>query len=125
MVSVLAVLKSPRVDVEDFDRVVGAGAGQLEPGALPLAFTPHVSPSVSPVAISTCSTGPGPPAEPLHRQSVALSVGGRVMKGDNGGAALEEDEDGNDGDMKTTPVSASGAAVQSPSHTLRTQYQSN
>lgn len=34
MVSVLAVLKSLFVDVEDFDRVVGASTGELCPGAL-------------------------------------------------------------------------------------------
>lgn len=90
IVSVLALLKSPLVDVEDFDRVVGAGAGQLEPGAVLLRFTPRVGLSVFLVVVSTCSAGPGPPAEPLDRQSVALSVGERVMKGDNGGAALED-----------------------------------
>lgn len=31
IVSLLVVLKSPFVDVEDFDRVVGAGAGELDP----------------------------------------------------------------------------------------------
>lgn len=31
IVSVLVVLKSPFVDVEDFDRVVGAGTGELDP----------------------------------------------------------------------------------------------
>lgn len=89
IVSVLAVLKSPRVDVEDSDRVVGAGAGQLEPGALLLNFTARVGLSVFLVAVPTCSTGPGPPAEPLDRQRVALSVGGRLMKGDNGSADLD------------------------------------
>lgn len=76
IVSVLAVLKSPLVDVEDFDRVVGAGAGQLEPGALPLNFTPRVGLSVFLATVSTCSTSPGPPAESLDCQRVALSVGG-------------------------------------------------
>lgn len=93
IVSVLAVLKSPLVDVEDFDRVVGTGAGQLEPGALPLNFTPRVGLSVFLAAVSTCSTGPGPPAESLDRQRVALSVGGCVMKGDNSGAALDNSTD--------------------------------
>lgn len=72
--SVLVVLKSPLVDVEDFDRVVGAGAGKLEPGALLLDFTPCIGLSIFPVVLSTYSTGPGPPAEPLDRQRVALSV---------------------------------------------------
>lgn len=118
IVSVLAVLKSPLVDVEDFDRVVGAGAGQLEPGALLLNFTARVGLSVFLVAVSTCSTGPGPPAEPLDRQSVALSVGGRVMKGDNGSADLESSTRGRRGreghDGRNTPVSAIRAAVQPP-----------
>lgn len=79
MVSVLVVLKSSPVDVEDFDRVVGAGAGELQPGALLL----RVGLSVFPAAPPTCSTGPRPPAQPLHRQAVALSGGGRVMKANN------------------------------------------
>lgn len=79
MVSVLVVLKSSPVDVEDFDRVVGAGAGELQPGALLL----RVGPSVFPAVPSTCSTGPGPPAQPLHRQAVALSGGGCAMKANN------------------------------------------
>lgn len=126
IVSVLVVLKSPLVDVEDFDRVVRAGAGQLEPGAVLLNFTPRVRLSVFLVAVSTCSTGPRPPAEPLDRQSVALSVGGYVMKGDNGSAALDNSTRGRRGrelpDVKNTPVSAIRAAVQTPSHTLITQY---
>ena len=77
IVSVLAMLKSPLVDVEDFDSVVGAGAGQLEPGALLHGFTPRVGLSIGLLAVSTCLAGPGPPAEPFDRQSVALSVGGR------------------------------------------------
>lgn len=89
--------------------MVGAGAGQLEPGAVLLRFTPRVGLSVFLVVVSTCSTGPGPPAEPLDRQSVALSVGGRVMKGDNGGAALDNGTRGRRGlgrhDVKTTPDS--------------------
>lgn len=74
IVSVLVVLKSPLVDVEDFDRVVSAGTGELEPGALLLDFTLCVGLSIFPVVLSTYSTGPGPPAEPLDRQRVALSV---------------------------------------------------
>lgn len=83
IVSVLVVLKSPLVDVEDFDRVVGAGAGELEPGALLLDFTLCIGLSIFPVVLSTYSTGPGPPAEPLDRQRVALSVREYVMKGSN------------------------------------------
>lgn len=79
MVSVLVVLKSSPGDVEDFDRVVGAGAGELQPGALLL----HVGPSVFPAVPPTCSAGPGPPAQPLHRRAVALSGGGCVMKANN------------------------------------------
>lgn len=81
--------KEPLVDAEDFDRVVGAGAGQLEPGALLLTFTPRVGLSVFLAAASTCSSGSGPPAEPLHRQGVALSAGGRLMQGDNGRGAVD------------------------------------
>lgn len=118
IVSVLAVLKSPLVDVEDFDRMVSAGTGQLEPGALLLNFTPRVGLSVFLVAVSTCSAGPGPPAQPLDRQSVALSVGGRVMKGDNGSAALDHSTRGGRGrelhDVKNRPVSTIRAAVQTP-----------
>lgn len=76
IVSVLVVLKSQFVDVEDFDRVVGAGAGKLDPGALLLDFTLSVSLSILLTVPSTCSAGPRPPAEPLHCQSVALSVKG-------------------------------------------------
>lgn len=75
MVSVLVVLKSQLVDVEDFDSVVGAGAGELEPGAL-LDFTPSVSLFVLLVVLSARSAGPRPPAEPLDCQSVALSERG-------------------------------------------------
>lgn len=53
IVSVLLVLKSPSVDVEDFDRVVVAGAGELDPGALLLSFTLSLSLSVLPVILST------------------------------------------------------------------------
>lgn len=70
--SVLAALKSPPVDVEDSDRVVGAGAGQLEPGALSLDFAPRVGAPAAPA----CSPLRGPPAEPLDRQGVALSEEG-------------------------------------------------
>lgn len=73
IVSVLVVLKSPFVDVEDFDRVVSAGAGELDPGALLLALAASISLSVRPLVVSTCSAGPGPPAEPLDSQRVALS----------------------------------------------------
>ncbi len=83
IVSVLVLLKSPFVDVEDFDRVVGAGAGKLDPGALLLDFTLSVSPSILLVVLSTYSTGPGPPAEPLDCQRVALSAKECVMKGNN------------------------------------------
>jgi len=41
-VSLWSVLKSPCVDVEDFDGVVGAGAGELDPGVLVLNVTPVV-----------------------------------------------------------------------------------
>lgn len=83
IVSVLVVLKTPLVDVEDFDRVVGAGAGKLEPGALLLDFTLCIMLSIFPVVLSTYSTSPGPPAEPLDRQRVALSVKGYVIKGND------------------------------------------
>lgn len=84
IVSVLAVLKSPFVDVEDFDRVVGAGAGELNPGALLLNFSLSVRLSVLPVVVvMTCTASPGPPAEPLDRQRVALSAKGCVMKGNS------------------------------------------
>lgn len=83
IVSVLVVLKSPFVDAEDFDRVVGAGAGKLDPGALLLDFTLSVSLSILLVVLSTCLAGPGPPAEPLDRQRVALSAKECVMKGNN------------------------------------------
>lgn len=76
IVSVLVVLKSPFVDVEDFDSVVGTGAGKLDPGALLLDFTVSVSLSILLAVLSTCSAGPGPPAEPLDCQRVALSVRG-------------------------------------------------
>lgn len=90
--SVLAVLKSQLVDVEDFDRVVGAGAGELDPGALLLRPTVPVSLSIllsvhsapPAVVLPTCSPGSGPPAEPLHRQSVALSDAGRLVKEERG-----------------------------------------
>lgn len=83
--SVLVVLKSPLVDVEDFDREVGAGAGKLGPRALPLDFTLCPRPSIFlVVVVTTYATSPGPPAEPLDCQRVALSVKGYVMKGNNG-----------------------------------------
>lgn len=77
MVSVLVVLNSQFVDVEDFDSVIGAGAGELQPGALLLDFTLSVSLSVLLVVLLACSAGPGPPAEPLDCQCVALSERGR------------------------------------------------
>ena len=84
IVSVLVVLKSPFVDVEDFDRVVGACTGKLDPGALLLDFTLSVRLSILRlVVLSTYSASPGPPAEPLDRQRVALTVKGCVMKGNN------------------------------------------
>lgn len=39
IVSAVAVLKSPFVDVEDFDRVVGTGTSKLDPGALLFEFS--------------------------------------------------------------------------------------
>lgn len=83
IVSVLVVLKSPFVDVEDFDRVVGTGAGELDPGALLLDFTLSITLSILLAIPPTCSASLGPPAEPFYCQSVALSVRGCVMKGDN------------------------------------------
>ncbi|TNN85809.1 hypothetical protein EYF80_004056 [Liparis tanakae] len=83
-VSLWSLLKSPRVDVEDFDGVVGAGAGELDPGVLVLDVAPSVILSVWRVVLVTCSAGPGPPAEPLDRQSVALSARVHVMKGNHG-----------------------------------------
>lgn len=77
----LLVLKSLFVDVEDFDRVVSAGTGKLDPGALFLNFTLYVSLSIRLVA-ATCSASPRPPAEPLYRHSMALSVKG-CDKGNN------------------------------------------
>lgn len=71
--SLLPLLKSPSVDVEDFDRVVGAGAGKLDPETLVLGFILFFCPSTRP-ALLTCSPGPGPPAQGLHCQSVALAV---------------------------------------------------
>lgn len=85
IVSVVVVLKSPFVDAEDFDRVVGAGTGKLDPGALLLDFTlsARLSIRLLIVVLSTYSAGPGPPAESLDRQGVALSAKGCVMKGNN------------------------------------------
>lgn len=83
IVSLLVVLKSQFVDVEDFDRVVGAGAGQLDPGALLLDFTLSVRLSILLVVHSTYSACPGPPAKPLYCQRVALSAKACVMKGNN------------------------------------------
>lgn len=84
IVSVLVVLKSPFVDVEDFDRVVGTGAGKLDPGALLLDSTLAVSLSILlVVVVSTCPARPRPPAKPLDRQRVALSVKGCMVKGKN------------------------------------------
>lgn len=79
----MLVLKSPSVDVEDFDRVVGAGAGELHPGVLLLSFPLAAILSTRPVVLVTYSAGPRPPAEPLHCQSVALSARVHVMKGKN------------------------------------------
>lgn len=90
IVSVLVVLNSLLVDVEDFDRVVGTGTGKLEPGALLLNFTLCVGLSIFLVVVSTYSTSAGPPAESLDRQRVALSVKGCVMKGDNRRQALDD-----------------------------------
>lgn len=67
IVSVLLVLKSPFVDVEDFDRVVSTSTGKLDPGAVLLDFTFSASLSIPLVVVSTCSASPGPPAEPLDR----------------------------------------------------------
>lgn len=90
IVSVLVVLKSQFVDAEDFDRVVSAGTGKLDPGALLLEFTLSLSLSIllsfhfnPAVVFSTCSASSGPPEEPLDSQRVALPVKGRVMKGNN------------------------------------------
>ena len=83
LVSVLVVLKSPFVDVEDFDRVVDAGTGKLDPGAVLLKPTLTATLSIFLIVASTCSASPGPPAEPLHCQSVALSIKGCVVKGNN------------------------------------------
>lgn len=43
IVSVVAVLKSLFVDVEDFDRVVCAGTSKLDPGALLFEFSLRVT----------------------------------------------------------------------------------
>lgn len=82
MVSVV-VLKSLFVDGEDFDRVVGAGTGKLDPGALLLEFSLIVTPSVRLALLYTCSTSSRPPVEPLDSQRVALSTERSVMKGNN------------------------------------------
>lgn len=82
--SVMAVLKSPFVDVEDFDRVVDAGTGKLHPGALLFKLTLAVTLSILLAVVLTCSASPGPPAEPLDCQSMALSIKGCVMKGNSG-----------------------------------------
>lgn len=78
-VSVLAVLKSLFVDVEDFDRVVRAGTSELQPGAL-VRLALAVSLSIflfflhDPTAVvTTCATNSRPPAKPLDRQTMALS----------------------------------------------------
>lgn len=90
IVSVLVVLKSQFVDVEDFDRVVGAGTGKLDPGAFILQFIFSVSLSIllpfqsnPAIVLSSCSASSGPPDQPLDCQGVALSVKGEVMKGNN------------------------------------------
>lgn len=83
IVSLLVVLKSPFVDVEDFDRMVSAGAGKLDPGAFLLDFTLSVSLSILVVVLLTYSASPGPPAKPLDPQSMALSAKVCVMKGNN------------------------------------------
>lgn len=83
IVSVLLVLKSPLVDVEDFDGVVSARAGKLEPGALLLNFTLCIRQSIFLVVLTTYLTSPGPPAESFDRQRMALSVKVYVMKGNN------------------------------------------
>lgn len=56
------------VDVEDFDGVVGPGAGQLEPGTLLLNLLLLHS-----LSLLAGAPRPGPPSQPLHRQRVALS----------------------------------------------------
>lgn len=91
IVSVLVVLKSLFVDVEDFDRVVSAGTGKLDPGALLLDFTLSVSLSILVVVVSTCSASHRPPAEPLYRQGVALSAEG-CDEGKQQGTALDGNE---------------------------------
>lgn len=83
IMSVSVGLQSPHTDVEDFDGVVGAGAGKLDPGAILLDFTPSVSLSSLLVILFIDSTGSGPPAEPLDRWRVTLSVKGCVVKGNN------------------------------------------
>lgn len=79
----VVVLKSFFVDVEDFDRVVGAGTGKLHPGALLCEFSLVATLSIRLAALYTCSAGSGPPAESLDCQRVALSTEGSVMKGNN------------------------------------------
>lgn len=98
--SLLVVLKSPFVDVEDFDRVVSAGAGKLDPGALLLDFTLLISLSVRLVVLTTHSAAPGPPAEPLDRQSVALSVRERVNEGKQQDALADRTSIGQNPDKK-------------------------
>lgn len=79
----VVVLKSLFVDAEDFDRVVGAGTGKLDPGALLCESSLVVTLSIRLAALYTCSAGSGPPAESLNCQRVALSTEGSVMKGNN------------------------------------------
>lgn len=82
LVSVSVALKSAAVDAEDSDRVVGAGTGELQPGAfllLPLFF---LLVFIAPPRL-TCATRTRPPAQPLHCQTVALSVEGYALKEKN------------------------------------------
>lgn len=88
MVSVSAALKSAAVDAEDPDRVVGAGAGELEPGALLLLLILVFPATPQP----TCPTRTRPPAQPLNRQTVALSEEGCMMKEKNKGKTVAEDK---------------------------------
>ena len=72
-------LKGVAVDIEDLDGVVGPGAGQLEPAAL-LATCLPPGPAGGPGALLPGPARPGPPAQPLHRQRVALSGATRKSK---------------------------------------------
>lgn len=83
IMSVLLVLKSTLVDVEDFDGVVSARAGKLEPGALLLDFTLCIRQSIFLAVLTTDLTSPGPPAESFDRQRMALPVKVYMMKGNN------------------------------------------